>query len=64
MKCPTCNQKPKRCKRCGKRWCGTDLKLRELYPEEYDNTEPTLDSKVTDRVTFGSKKCREKGPKR
>lgn len=60
----------KRCKRCGKRWCGTDLKLRKLYPEEYADDgdllapEITLDSRIVDRVTFGSKKCRKKGPKR
>lgn len=57
-------RRPARCKRCGKRWCGTDLKLRELYPADFNEAEPSLDSKVTDRVTYGSKKCREKGPKR
>jgi len=53
--CPTCEQKVKRCKRCGKRWCGTSLKLRELYPDE-----TFCDSERT----YGTKKCREKGPKR
>ncbi len=54
----------KRCKRCGKRWCGTDLKLRESYPESFASNVLSLDDRITDRVTFGSIKCRKKGPKR
>lgn len=45
----------RRCGRCGKRWCGTNLRVMAVHPG--DPTE-------WDRVTFGSKKCRDKGPKR
>lgn len=47
--------KRKRCRRCGKRWCGTNRRLNELYPD----LAPFLYE-----VTYGSKKCRNKGPKR
>ena len=40
----------RRCRRCGKRWCGTDLKLIELYGHNYSETHPI-------RATFGSKEC-------
>lgn len=54
--CPTCKQKPpKRCKRCGKRWCGTSLQIIKLNPDEL--------WRHRDR-SWGSKKCREKGSKR
>lgn len=46
--------RPKRCKRCGKRWCGTSARLDKLYPEDAPHRE----------MTYGSKKCRRKGPKR
>lgn len=46
----------KKCKRCGKRWCGTNKQLKKLYPDEWF-------SKEYDR-TYGTKKCRRKGPKR
>jgi hypothetical protein len=44
----------KRCKVCGHRWCGTDLKLIELYGPDY----VALGHGV-ERVTFGSKECRD-----
>lgn len=49
----------KRCKRCKKKWCGTDGKLIKLYGPDY-----VADGHGVERVTFGSKKCRDKGPKR
>lgn len=49
----------KRCKRCGKRWCGTDGKLIKLYGPNCASGDHG-----PKRVTFGSKKCRNKGPKR
>ncbi len=47
----------RRCRRCGKRWCGTDAKLMQIYGTNYDEH-------GVPRVTYGSKKCRKKGPKR
>lgn len=47
------------CKRCGKRWCGTDGKLIKLYGPDYAEN-----GNGPKRVTFGTKKCRKKGPKR
>lgn len=44
----------KRCKRCKKKWCGTPKRLDQLYPEDAPHSERT----------YGSKKCRRKGPKR
>lgn len=52
-----------RCKRCGKRWCGTDGKLIKLYGPDYASDALGLDGQIA-RVTFGTKKCRDKGPKR
>lgn len=49
-------KKTKRCKRCGKRWCGTNRQVLKLYPSEA--------ALYVDTITFGSKKCRRKGPKR
>lgn len=40
----------KRCKRCGKKWCGTKKRTKMLYPRE-----PWMWAK-----TFGTKKCRDK----
>lgn len=56
MKCPTCKQRPpKRCKRCGERWCGTSLQIIKLNP---------TDTYRHNEISWGSKKCREKGPRR
>lgn len=54
--CPTCKQKlPKRCKRCRKRWCGTSLQIIKLNPDDVSRHH---------EISWGTKKCREKGPKR
>jgi hypothetical protein len=46
--------KTKRCKRCDKRWCGTKLRMQKLYPDE-----PWMWT-----ISFGKRKCRDKGSKR
>lgn len=51
------------CKRCGKRWCGTDAKVRELHGDDYAEPSKGLDAQI-ERVTFGSRKCRGDGPRR
>lgn len=48
------SKKRKRCKRCGKRWCGTDRMTRRIYPDD-----PYMWS-----VSYGTRKCRDKGSKR
>jgi hypothetical protein len=44
----------KPCKRCGERWCGTPHKKIELYGS----------NEAAGMKTYGSQKCRRKGPKR
>lgn len=47
-------KKPSRCKRCGKRWCGTGLRLVALYPFE-----PWMWG-----ISHATIACRNKGSKR
>lgn len=44
----------KKCKRCGKRWCGTKRRTKKLYPDE-----PWMWNR-----TYGSRKCRDKAAAR
>lgn len=45
----------RRCKTCGKRWCGTDLKVQEIHGPDY-----VRNGHGVPRITFATKKCRDK----
>lgn len=50
-------KKHKRCKRCGKRWCGTNLQIIKVRGEDYPGEWVGFRS-------YGSKKCRDKAGKK
>lgn len=44
----------KSCSRCGKWWCGTNKRLKQLHPGEHFSKQER---------TYGSKKCRDRAAK-